>query len=234
MISYLRRLLAVPCLTCLALPAPLAHAQTARPNILVIWGDDIGWQNVSAYGMGTMGYSTPNIDSIGMQGIRFTDRYAQPSCTAGRAAFITGQYPIRSGMTTVGQPGDKLGLQAYAKHSRPRAAACSSMTMTLPRCSSLSRSRAWKTTPSSGTPPTTVRVAAGAVPFLELLGIVAGGWQIARSALVESLWTNPQPQHQQPFSYPFGGAHHSRQLALLMPITNRWPPRRQVLCERPR
>ena len=82
------------------------------PNILVIWGDDIGWQNVSAYGMGTMGYTTPNIDSIGNEGIRFTDHYGQPSCTAGRAAFITGQYPIRSGMTTVGQPGDTLGLQA--------------------------------------------------------------------------------------------------------------------------
>jgi len=89
-----------------------AQAQAAKPNILVIWGDDIGWQNVSAYGMGTMGYTTPNIDSIGMQGIRFTDHYAQPSCTAGRAAFITGQYPIRSGMTTVGQPGSPLGLQA--------------------------------------------------------------------------------------------------------------------------
>jgi len=87
-------------------------AKSGQPNILVIWGDDIGWQNVSAYGMTTMGYSTPNIDSIGMQGIRFTDHYAQPSCTAGRAAFITGQYPIRSGMTTVGQPGDTLGLQA--------------------------------------------------------------------------------------------------------------------------
>jgi arylsulfatase len=88
-------------------------AQAAdKPNILVIWGDDIGWQNVSAYGMGVMGYTTPNIDSIGMEGIRFTDHYAQPSCTAGRAAFITGQYPIRSGMTTVGQPGDALGLQA--------------------------------------------------------------------------------------------------------------------------
>lgn len=83
-----------------------------QPNILVIWGDDIGWQNVSAYGMGTMGYTTPNIDSIGKQGIRFTDHYAQPSSTAGRASFITGQYPIRSGMTTVGQPGDALGLQA--------------------------------------------------------------------------------------------------------------------------
>jgi arylsulfatase A-like enzyme len=83
-----------------------------KPNIVVIWGDDIGWQNVSAYGLGVMGYTTPNIDRIGMEGIRFTDHYAQPSCTAGRAAFITGQYPIRSGMTTVGVPGDKLGLQA--------------------------------------------------------------------------------------------------------------------------
>lgn len=88
-----------------------SSSPSSTPNILVIWGDDIGWQNVSAYGMGTMGYTTPNIDSIGMQGIRFTDHYAQPSCTAGRAAFITGQYPIRSGMTTVGQPGDPLGLQ---------------------------------------------------------------------------------------------------------------------------
>ncbi|MBT1065484.1 arylsulfatase [Bowmanella sp. Y26] len=88
-----------------------AYAQSQKPNILVIWGDDIGWQNVSAYGMGTMGYTTPNIDSIGQEGIRFTDHYAQPSCTAGRAAFLTGQYPIRSGMTTVGQPGDSLGLQ---------------------------------------------------------------------------------------------------------------------------
>ncbi len=93
-----------------ALAGSTAEAQS-KPNILVIWGDDVGWQNVSAYGMGTMGYTTPNIDSIGMEGIRFTDHYAQPSCTAGRAAFITGQYPIRSGMTTVGQPGDALGLQ---------------------------------------------------------------------------------------------------------------------------
>ncbi len=91
---------------------PPAQAQSRQPNILVIWGDDIGWQNVSAYGMGTMGYTTPNIDTIGNEGIKFTDHYAQPSCTAGRAAFITGQYPIRSGMTTVGQPGDALGLQA--------------------------------------------------------------------------------------------------------------------------
>jgi arylsulfatase len=91
--------------------SPAVMAQQRKPNILVIWGDDIGWQNVSAYGMGTMGYATPNIDRIGKEGIRFTDHYAQPSCTAGRVAFITGQYPIRSGMTTVGVPGDKLGLQ---------------------------------------------------------------------------------------------------------------------------
>ena len=87
------------------------HSADDRPNILVIWGDDIGWQNVSAYGLGTMGYSTSNIDRVANEGIKFTDHYAQPSCTAGRAAFITGQYPIRSGMTTVGQPGATLGLQ---------------------------------------------------------------------------------------------------------------------------
>lgn len=97
-------------LICLLL-AGLGFSQQ-QPNILVIWGDDIGWENLSSYSMGTMGYTTPNIDKIGLEGIRFTDHYAQPSCTAGRAAFITGQYPIRSGMTTVGQPGDALGLQA--------------------------------------------------------------------------------------------------------------------------
>jgi arylsulfatase len=96
----------------LSLLSTSVMAKPDQPNILVIWGDDIGWQNVSAYGMGTMGYTTPRLDSIGNEGVRFTDHYAQPSCTAGRAAFITGQYPIRSGMTTVGQPGDKLGLQA--------------------------------------------------------------------------------------------------------------------------
>jgi len=86
-------------------------ADAKQPNILVIFGDDIGWQNVSAYGMGTMGYKTTNIDRIANEGIKFTDHYAQPSCTAGRAAFITGQYPIRSGMTTVAMPGGALGLQ---------------------------------------------------------------------------------------------------------------------------
>ncbi|MDM0047416.1 arylsulfatase [Variovorax sp. J22R115] len=113
MIKSIRRVLAAASAACALLALAPAQAQTAKqPNILVIWGDDIGWQNVSAYGMGTMGYTTPNLDRIGTEGIRFTDHYGQPSCTAGRAAFITGQYPIRSGMTTVGQPGDKLGMQA--------------------------------------------------------------------------------------------------------------------------
>ena len=102
---------------CALIVASHADAQdtkpiTKKPNILVIFGDDIGWQNVSAYGMGTMGYKTPNIDRIANEGAKFVDRYAQPSCTAGRAAFITGQYPIRSGMTTVSMPGGTLGLQA--------------------------------------------------------------------------------------------------------------------------
>ncbi|WP_207061426.1 arylsulfatase [Motiliproteus sp. SC1-56] len=90
----------------------MAAAQESKPNILVIWGDDIGWSNLSAYEGGVMGYRTPNIDRIGNEGAIFSDHYAQPSCTAGRAAFVTGQYPIRSGMTTVGQPGDALGLMA--------------------------------------------------------------------------------------------------------------------------
>lgn len=110
--SVLAALSSLPPLTLAGKARAQAAATGRRPNILVIWGDDIGWQNVSAYGMGTMGYTTPNIDRVGVEGIRFTDHYAQPSCTAGRAAFITGQYPIRSGMTTVGQPGAALGLQA--------------------------------------------------------------------------------------------------------------------------
>ena len=86
-------LIVLPCAVILLMFGGQVLAQTSKPNILVIWGDDIGWENVSAYGMGVMGYTTPNIDRIGMEGIRFTDHYAQPSCTAGRAAFITGQYP---------------------------------------------------------------------------------------------------------------------------------------------
>jgi arylsulfatase len=83
-----------------------------KPNILVIWGDDIGQFNISAYNMGMMGYKTPNIDSIARQGALFTDWYGQQSSTAGRAAFITGQAPIRTGLTKVGLPGAKEGLTA--------------------------------------------------------------------------------------------------------------------------
>jgi arylsulfatase A-like enzyme len=88
-----------------------AGAQQQRPNILIIWGDDIGQFNVSAYNMGMMGYRTPNIDSIAQQGAVFTDWYGQQSCTAGRAAFITGQSPIRTGLTKVGLPGAPEGLK---------------------------------------------------------------------------------------------------------------------------
>jgi arylsulfatase A-like enzyme len=82
-----------------------------KPNILVIWGDDIGQFNVSAYNMGMMGYKTPNIDRIAQEGALFTDWYGQQSCTAGRAAFITGQSPIRTGLTKVGLPGSPEGMQ---------------------------------------------------------------------------------------------------------------------------
>ena len=89
----------------------IANAKTEKPNILVIWGDDVGWSNVSAYNMGMMGYKTPNIDRIAKEGALFTDYYAQQSCTAGRAAFITGQHPFRTGLLTVGLPGSPIGLQ---------------------------------------------------------------------------------------------------------------------------
>jgi arylsulfatase A-like enzyme len=83
-----------------AVLASAANAQRAKkPNILIIWGDDIGEFNISAYNMGQMGYKTPNIDSIAKSGALFTDWYGQQSCTAGRAAFITGQSPIRTGLT---------------------------------------------------------------------------------------------------------------------------------------
>ena len=81
-----------------------------KPNIIVIWGDDVGWFNISAYNRGMMGYETPNLDRLAKEGIMFTDAYAQQSCTAGRAAFITGQSPIRTGLLTIGMPGAELGL----------------------------------------------------------------------------------------------------------------------------
>jgi arylsulfatase A-like enzyme len=93
-----------------AAPSATAPAAGRKPNILFIMGDDIGWFNISAYNLGVMGYRTPNIDRIGREGAVFTDWYGQQSCTAGRAAFITGQSPIRTGLTKVGLPGAELGL----------------------------------------------------------------------------------------------------------------------------
>ena len=89
-----------------------AQAPAKQPNILVLWGDDIGYWNVSAYNQGMMGYKTPNIDRIAKEGALFTDWYGQQSCTAGRAAFVTGQVGFRTGMLKVGLPGAKEGLQA--------------------------------------------------------------------------------------------------------------------------
>jgi len=89
-----------------------------KPNILVLWGDDVGWWNISYNSRGQMGYRTPNIDRVANEGVAFTDYYAQQSCTAGRAAFMTGQNPIRTGLTKVGMPGATNGLQAVVR--RPR------------------------------------------------------------------------------------------------------------------
>src|ERR1039457_1484629 len=85
---------------------------TKQPNILILWGDDIGMWNISHFSRGMMGYRTPNIDRVANEGATFTDYYAQQSCTAGRAAFITGQNPIRTGLTKVGAPGADVGLSA--------------------------------------------------------------------------------------------------------------------------
>ena len=93
----------------LLLATPLAAQD--QPNVLVIWGDDIGWSNTSAYNHGIMGYETPNIDRIADEGAMFTDWYAQLSCTAGRAAFILGQHPFRTGLLTIGMPGSEQGIQ---------------------------------------------------------------------------------------------------------------------------
>ncbi len=102
---------AAPLILGLSLLLNVAQAQTKKPNILIIWGDDIGYWNISAYNQGMMGYKTPNIDRIAHEGALFTDWYGQQSCTAGRAAFITGQSPIRTGLTKVGLPSAPEGLQ---------------------------------------------------------------------------------------------------------------------------
>ncbi len=99
----------------IAMLIPMLFAMQAfgqdKPNILVIWGDDIGQSNISAYTMGMMGYRTPNIDRIAREGIMFTDYYGEQSCTAGRSSFIMGQSVYRTGLSKVGFPGAELGMR---------------------------------------------------------------------------------------------------------------------------
>src|SRR5499427_3138749 len=94
------------------MPAIAQQAAGGQPNILVVFGDDIGVANVSAYSHGLMGYTTPNIDRIAREGMLFTDYYAEQSCTAGRSSFITGQSVFRTGLSKVGLPGADHGLRA--------------------------------------------------------------------------------------------------------------------------
>ena len=90
---------------------PAFAAEQKKPNIVIIWGDDIGQSDISAYSHGLMGFKTPNIDRVAKEGVMFTDYYAEQSCTAGRASFITGQCGLRTGNTKVGMPGAAQGLQ---------------------------------------------------------------------------------------------------------------------------
>ncbi len=100
------------CLSLLLLLPMAVFAEGKKPNILVIFGDDVGQTDISAYSMGVMGFKTPNIDRIAKEGMMFTDYYAENSCTAGRSSFITGQSPFRTGLSKVGAPGAAQGLQA--------------------------------------------------------------------------------------------------------------------------
>ncbi len=107
--------LAFVCTAALWVPGLAQGAEgKTKPNIVVIWGDDIGWSNISAYNMGMMGYKTPNIDRIAKEGAKFTDFYAQQSCTAGRASFILGEHPFRTGLLTIGMPGSEHGIPEWA------------------------------------------------------------------------------------------------------------------------
>ena len=109
---HLRAIRALAVLLLIVMTVVPATAEREKPNILVIWGDDIGQANISAYTMGMVGYRTPNIDRLAKEGIIFTDYYAEQSCTAGRSSFITGQSVFRTGLSKVGLPGADLGLQA--------------------------------------------------------------------------------------------------------------------------
>src|SRR5262244_265117 len=107
-------LLAFVAVTAASLPSAFAQQQQRPPNILVIMGDDVGWFNIGAYHQGIMSGKTPNLDQLASQGMRFTDYYAEASCTAGRANFITGELPLRTGLTTVGQAGADVGIPDQA------------------------------------------------------------------------------------------------------------------------
>src|SRR6476646_1568240 len=112
---WMKRLAGAAALLALApMAQSLAQDAAAKPNILVIMGDDIGYWNISAYNRGVMGYRTPNIDRIAREGAIFTDAYAQQSCTAGRAAFILGQHPFRTGLLTIGMPGSEHGIPDWS------------------------------------------------------------------------------------------------------------------------
>src|SRR5215472_8660794 len=91
-------------------PLDSVNAADKKPNILVIMGDDVGWFNIGAYHRGIMSGKTPNLDKLAAEGMLFTDYYAEASCTAGRANFITGELPLRTGLTTVGQAGADVGI----------------------------------------------------------------------------------------------------------------------------
>jgi arylsulfatase len=99
--------------------ATTAEAQSTKPNIVVIWGDDIGRDNLSVFTKGMMGYRTPNIDRLAREGMLFTDFYADQSCTAGRASFITGQTPFRTGLSKVGMPGANARLRRILRQPVP-------------------------------------------------------------------------------------------------------------------
>ncbi len=110
MTSKLATLIVLAWATVLGAPA-LAQTADKKPNIVIIWGDDIGQSDISAYTFGLMGFKTPNIDRVAAEGVKFTDYYAEQSCTAGRSAFITGQSVFRTGLSKVGLPGADQGLQ---------------------------------------------------------------------------------------------------------------------------
>src|SRR5208283_6000864 len=109
--TILKTIVATSAALASCLTGSIASAQQKKPNIVIIWGDDIGQTDISAYSMGLMGFRTPNIDRVAREGMIFTDYYAEQSCTAGRSSFITGQCTFRTGLSKVGVPAATVGLQ---------------------------------------------------------------------------------------------------------------------------